>query len=103
MREKPENAALKSLTLKEFTGLIFNKVRWGWQSGSQPQPAAASRSARRQAPCHSPAEGLTTPTPLPWRPPPAARPQVPGLKPFRGSLEEIYDSFNKYKRTVPVR
>ena len=29
--------------------------------------------------------------------------QVPGLEPFRGSLEEIYDSFNKYKRTVPVR
>lgn len=29
--------------------------------------------------------------------------QVPGLEPFRGSLEEIYDKFNKYKRTVPVR
>ena len=27
MREKPENAALKSLTLKEFTGLMFEKVR----------------------------------------------------------------------------
>ena len=29
--------------------------------------------------------------------------QVPGLEPFRGSLEEIYANFNKYKRTVPVR
>lgn len=28
---------------------------------------------------------------------------MPGLEPFRGSLEEIYDKFNKYKRTVPVR
>jgi mRNA-decapping enzyme subunit 2 len=27
----------------------------------------------------------------------------PGLEPFRGSLEEIYHSFNQYKRTVPVR
>lgn len=27
VREKPENANLKSLTLKEFTGLIFEKVR----------------------------------------------------------------------------
>ncbi|KAI7841458.1 hypothetical protein COHA_004853 [Chlorella ohadii] len=53
VREKPENAALKSLTLKEFTGLMFEKV--------------------------------------------------PGLEPFRGSLEEIYANFNKYKRTVPVR
>ncbi len=26
VREKPENALLKSLTLKEFTGLIFEKV-----------------------------------------------------------------------------
>lgn len=26
MREKPENRHLKSLTLKEFTGLIFEKV-----------------------------------------------------------------------------
>lgn len=26
VRAKPENAALKSLTLKEFTGLIFQKV-----------------------------------------------------------------------------
>lgn len=53
VREKPENSSLKSLLLKEFTGLIFEKV--------------------------------------------------PGLQPFRGSLEEIYDKFNKYKRTVPVR
>ncbi|KAI3425090.1 hypothetical protein D9Q98_008468 [Chlorella vulgaris] len=53
VREKPENASLKSLTLKEFTGLIFEKV--------------------------------------------------PGLQPFKASLEEIYDDFNKYKRTVPVR
>ncbi|PSC69393.1 mRNA-decapping enzyme subunit 2 [Micractinium conductrix] len=53
VREKPENTALKSLTLKEFTGLIFEKV--------------------------------------------------PGLQPFRGSLEEIYAQFNAYKRTVPVR
>lgn len=30
VREKPENAALKSLTLKEFTGLIFEKV---WPQG----------------------------------------------------------------------
>ena len=29
--------------------------------------------------------------------------QVPGLQPFKASLEEIYDNFNKYKRTVPVR
>ena len=29
--------------------------------------------------------------------------QVPGLEPFKASLEEIYDKFNKYKRTVPVR
>ena len=33
VREKPENASLKSLTLKEFTGLIFQKVR------CQPRPA----------------------------------------------------------------
>lgn len=30
VREKPENAALKSLTLKEFTGLMFEKVRQLW-------------------------------------------------------------------------
>ena len=53
VREKAENANLKSLTLKEFTGLIFAKV--------------------------------------------------PGLQPFKASLEEIYDNFNRYKRTVPVR
>lgn len=29
--------------------------------------------------------------------------QVPGLGPFKAALEEIYDRFNKYKRTVPVR
>ena len=29
--------------------------------------------------------------------------QVPGLQPFKASLEEIYQNFNKYKRTVPVR
>jgi hypothetical protein len=28
---------------------------------------------------------------------------VPGLEAFKASLEEIYDDFNKYKRTVPVR
>lgn len=50
---KPGNEALRSLSLKEFTGLIFE--------------------------------------------------QCPGLEPFRGSLEEIYQSFNAYKRTVPVR
>lgn len=27
VREKPENTKLKSLTLKEFTGLIFEKVQ----------------------------------------------------------------------------
>ena len=29
--------------------------------------------------------------------------KCPGLEPFRGSLEEIYQAFNAYKRTVPVR
>ena len=29
VREKPENTALKSLTLKEFTGLIFEKAGRG--------------------------------------------------------------------------
>lgn len=53
VRLKPENASLRSLSLKQFTGLIFEKC--------------------------------------------------PGLEPFRGSLEEIYQSFNAYKRTVPVR
>eukprot|EP00887_Chlorella_sp_A99_P000012 scaffold16.g12.t1 len=53
VREKPEHRHLRSLTLKEFTGLIFERV--------------------------------------------------PGLQPFKASLEEIYASFNKYKRTVPVR
>lgn len=52
-RLKPGNEALRSLSLKEFTGLIFEKC--------------------------------------------------PGLEPFRGSLEEIYQAFNAYKRTVPVR
>ena len=27
----------------------------------------------------------------------------PGLEPFKGSLNEIYEAFNAYKRTVPVR
>jgi len=53
IRQRPENATLRSLTLKEFTGLIFEKC--------------------------------------------------PGLEPFRGSLEEIYQGFNAYKRTIPVR
>lgn len=53
IRQNPEYRHLKSLTLKEFTGLMFEKC--------------------------------------------------PGLEPFRGSLEEIYHSFNKYKRTIPVR
>ena len=53
VREKPENKHLKSLTLKEFTGLIFQVC--------------------------------------------------PGLEPFKKSLEQIYQNFNAYKRTVPVR
>ncbi|KAH7617923.1 putative mRNA-decapping enzyme subunit 2 [Nannochloris sp. 'desiccata'] len=53
VRQRPENSHLRSLSLKQFTGLIFEKC--------------------------------------------------PGLEPFRGSLEEIYASFNAYKRTVPVR
>lgn len=53
MRHKPQHAHLASLSLKDFTGLIFD--------------------------------------------------QCPGLQPFRGSLEEIYQAFNAYKRTVPVR
>lgn len=53
VRQKPENAGLKSLSLKDFTGLIFDKC--------------------------------------------------PGLEPFQGSLDDIYNSFNAYKRTVPVR
>jgi mRNA-decapping enzyme subunit 2 len=53
VRLRPENSHLRSLSLKQFTGLIFEKC--------------------------------------------------PGLEPFRGSLEEIYQSFNAYKRTVPVR
>lgn len=48
-----KNPSLCSLSLKKFTGLMFDKC--------------------------------------------------PGLEPFRGSLEEIYQAFNAYKRTVPVR
>lgn len=53
VRQKPENARLKSLSLRDFTGLIFEKC--------------------------------------------------PGLEPFQGALDDIYKSFNAYKRTIPVR
>ena len=29
--------------------------------------------------------------------------KCPGLEPFKGSLNEIYEAFNAYKRTIPVR
>lgn len=45
VREKPENAALKSLTLKEFTGLIFEKVRPRLRPCRSPGPGPGSLGA----------------------------------------------------------
>ena len=83
VRERPENANLKSLTLKEFTGLIFEKVRW---------QSMVSCTARLTV-CSCCREPHTRRR---WL-------QVPGLEPFKASLEEIYSDINNYKSTVPVR